>query len=606
MKYLHNIILALSVIVLFSCQDNDDLTGSGKTGYLRLTVANDASTVTRADVPSDYNAEQIAVQIVSATDGSTVWSTDDWSSVEDEPIELSVGTYTIVASSYNWDGEASAFDAPYYTGTADITISSGVEVSETVTCTLANVKVTVNYDSELLAAVQSVATTVKSSDGIYQLNFSSSESRSGYFPVTTLEATVTVVNNDGDTNTLTQSLGGDEGVSARDHFILNIKPQETGKGNINVTVDPTTQEYEYTFRVSITSNGSATLQAMTWDRLAYLTAEAITVSTSASSEGLKFQYRAASSGDDAWTDAEITESTTTSGKYMAFATGLSANTEYEYRLVNGDGDVIQVGTNFTTGLADAKTALYNGDFEYWTDITSGTLIKKTTYYPNESEDVKFWDTSNTGANTISSVNPTSYVTSPVQSGTYAAKLESQKVLIAFAAASLSIGEFGSANILSQTATLDFGKEFTSRPIALHGYYIYNPVNVDNVGDNLPADATVSSGSEDDCAIYIALSKKTYTIDNGDTSTFIDFEDDDNIIAYGELPSGDATASSDSYTEFSIPLKYKESQFDVTPSYIILVCSASKYGDYMTGGSGSTLYVDDFSLVYDGVPTIWEK
>jgi hypothetical protein len=35
-----------------------------------------------------------------------------------------------------------------------------------------------------------------------------------------------------------------------------------------------------------------------------------------------------------------------------------------------------------------------------------------------------------------------------------------------------------------------------------------------------------------------------------------------------------------------------------PTYLIVVCSASKYGDYFTGGAGSVLYVDDFSLEYD--------
>ena len=56
-------------------------------------------------------------------------------------------------------------------------------------------------------------------------------------------------------------------------------------------------------------------------------------------------------------------------------------------------------------------------------------------------------------------------------------------------------------------------------------------------------------------------------------------------------------------EFDIPLKYKN--LTEKPAYIIIVCSASKYGDYFTGGHGSTMYLDDFELVYDGTPTIWE-
>ncbi|MDE5661445.1 MAG: PCMD domain-containing protein, partial [Muribaculaceae bacterium] len=33
-------------------------------------------------------------------------------------------------------------------------------------------------------------------------------------------------------------------------------------------------------------------------------------------------------------------------------------------------------------------------------------------------------------------------------------------------------------------------------------------------------------------------------------------------------------------------------------YIIVCASASKYGDYFTGGVGSTLWIADFELEYD--------
>ena len=94
------------------------------------------------------------------------------------------------------------------------------------------------------------------------------------------------------------------------------------------------------------------------------------------------------------------------------------------------------------------------------------------------------------------------------------------------------------------------------------------------------------------------------INNKDEDSFIKFADDPNIIAYGELPSGSATEG-DGYVEFNIPLKYKKEAFDKKPTHIIIVCSASKYGDYMTGGEGSTLYLDDLELVYDGEPQKWE-
>ena len=618
MKRIYTILLIASTLFFFACQQEENLTG-GATGYLRLTVNEDMSTNSRA-VPENYKPEQIAVQIVNA-EGETVKETEDWELWSGKQIELPVGKYTIKASSNGFDGKDAGFDIPYYTGSKGVTITANGEANETIICKLANVKVTVNFDPALIAKVRSVAATVDNdevpNDGtpaVYSLAFDTEETRSGYFPVTKLFASITVVNKDGDSHSMRKELTDAEGnpVKARDHFILNIKETDTGEQGITVTVDPTTHEYSYTFNVSTKPTSGATMTAGAWDRLAYLQATNVVPGTGVSTEGMKFQYREASetavlaeTDEASWTDVVTT---TEENKYTAMLTGLTAETAYEYRLVNGNGDVIST-QSFTTGEADAQTALQNGGFEDWCTIqTQGLFGKVNTAYPNASADVNFWDTSNTGANTMSTNDPTSSVTSPIVSGTHAAKLESKKVVIAFAAASLYTGTFGSVQMSSMSATLNFGQPFTSRPIALHGYYQYTPANVDNVGDNLPADATVSEGNPDECSIYIAMAKKAYEIDNSKPGTFIDFENDDNIIAYGTI-EGDyvkTNGAANGYTEFTIPLQYKESQFGAIPTHIIIVCSASKYGDYFTGGEGSTLYVDDFSLVYEGTPAIWKN
>ena len=618
MKRIYTILLIASTLFFFACQQEENLTG-GATGYLRLTVNEDMSTNSRA-VPENYKPEQIAVQIVNA-EGETVKETEDWELWSGKQIELPVGKYTIKASSNGFDGKDAGFDIPYYTGSKGVTITANGEANETIICKLANVKVTVNFDPALIAKVRSVAATVDNdevpNDGtpaVYSLAFDTEETRSGYFPVTKLFASITVVNKDGDSHSMRKELTDAEGnpVKARDHFILNIKESGTGESGISVTVDPTTHEYSYTFNVSTKPTSGATMTAGAWDRLAYLQATNVVPGTGVSTEGMKFQYREASetavlaeTDEASWTDVVTT---TEENNYTAMLSGLTAETAYEYRLVNGNGDVIST-QSFTTGEADAQTALQNGGFEDWCTIqTQGLFGKVNTAYPNASADVNFWDTSNTGANTMSTNDPTSSVTSPIVSGTHAAKLESKKVVIAFAAASLYTGTFGSVQMSSMSATLNFGQPFTSRPIALHGYYQYTPANVDNVGDNLPADATVSEGNPDECSIYIAMAKKAYEIDNSNPDTFIDFEGDDNIIAYGTI-EGDyvkTNGAANGYTEFTIPLQYKESQFGAIPTHIIIVCSASKYGDYFTGGEGSTLYVDDFSLVYDGAPAIWKN
>lgn len=617
MKRIYTILLIASTLFFFACQQEENLAG-GATGYLRLTVNEDMSTNSRADVPEGYKPEQIAVQIVNA-EGETVEETEDWILWQNKSIELPVGTYTIKASSNGWDGQAAGFNIPYYTGSKEVTIAADKEVNETITCTLANVKVTVNFDKALLTKVRSVAATVDNdtvsngTSATYRLAFESTESRSAYFPVSRLFANITVVNNEGVSNSMRKELTDAEGnpVKARDHFILNIKESGTGESGISVTVDPTTHEYSYTFNVSTKPTSGATMTAGAWDRLAYLQATNVVPGTGVSTEGMKFQYRKASetavlaeTDEASWTDVVTT---TEENKYTAMLSGLTAETAYEYRLVNGNGDVIST-QSFTTSAADAQTALYNGGFELWSQ--NG----QTVYPENESSagnTTSFWNTSNPGTSQGlgaigGAVNPTTGITSPVVSGTYAAKLQSTNKLSVFAAASLYTGKF--QGLSGMSANMEFGQPFTSRPIALHGYYQYTPQKINHV-DRTPDGVTITNGETmDECSIFIALAKKSFTFNNKKEEEYIDYEGDDNIIAYGALPSGAATneTANNGYKEFTIPLQYKESQFGETPTHIIIVCSASKYGDYMTGADNSLLYLDDFSLIYEGTPAIWKN
>ena len=149
-----------------------------------------------------------------------------------------------------------------------------------------------------------------------------------------------------------------------------------------------------------------------------------------------------------------------------------------------------------------------------------------------------------------------------------------------------------------SANMEFGKPFTSRPSALHGFYKYTPAVINKVDRTPDGVSIIKDETMDQCAIFIALATKSFQFNNKKEEEYIDYANDPAIIAYGELPSGAAT-SGDNYTEFTIPLIYKS--LTEKPTHIIIVCSASKYGDYMTGGVGSTMYVDDLELLY-GVPS----
>ena len=570
------ILLLLTGVFFYSCQ-GDELSTQESVGYLRVALEQSADVNTKAD----YNSKQMRVVIKNSA-GVTKFETNDHTAdLVGKELSLKQGEYTIEAVSYGWDGNAGA-DCAYYTGKTTVTIEKGKTATANLVCSLANVKVTVAFEQAFLDKLGngSINVQVKSATAsITPVDFAPKGTSVAYFPVSDLTVAYTVVSAVGKTSSKELPISE---VSAKDHYILNFKNQAAGTGNVTVTVDPTMNQYTYDFTIDPNAKSGATLSANPWSQLAYLTATDITLDSGELSS-LKFQYRPKNT--DTWMDVATTVNTAASSA-SATLTGLTSTTAYEYRLTEGE---ISVATGeFTTA---AEIALQNGSLDGWNGSS-----------PNADTNAKFWDTSNEGAS-AGGLTPTNATADFVHTqGGKAAKLTSGEVLGIFAAASLYTGTFGKASILTQSATVNFGQPFTSRPIALKGFYKYIPAVI-NIVKNTPSGVTiVKNETLDQCAIYIALAKKTYLIDNKDQSTFIDFKNDSNIIAYGELPSGAATEG-DGYVEFNIPLKYKN--LTDQPTHIIVVCSSSKYGDYMTGGAGSTLYVDDLSLIYDGTPTIWE-
>ena len=158
-----------------------------------------------------------------------------------------------------------------------------------------------------------------------------------------------------------------------------------------------------------------------------------------------------------------------------------------------------------------------------------------------------------------------------------------------AAGNIYTGKFIKAemSLTDPGAELDWGVPFTSRPLALTGYFKYSPVTV-NKGDH-----NGMSGKMDIGQIQIMLTDwdAPFRV-NTASGKFVDPKTDQGIIAYGTLDLN----STSSYEQFTIELDYR----DLTriPKYIVIVAAASKYGDYFTGGVGSTLYLDEFEFVYD--------
>ena len=613
MKQIYSLLLILTTVFFFACQKDDDALLNGK-GYLRLQVGQNAELNTKAEV--SYSSERIAVYIKDSENKIVKQTTDFDGEWKGKEIELPVGEYTIEAESYGWDGEAGE-DKAYYKGSTTVTIKAGEPATAEVLCYLANVKVTVAFDQDFLTELGDGTITVQVQNVNGQTTYKamdfakSSEKQVAYFAATDLDVKYTV-NTDKGKNSETYEI---RNVKAKDHYILNFRLPQTGTGDFTVTVDPAMTTYEYTFNVSTVPTNNATISTGTWDRVAYLSANAVTTATGVSTEGIKFQYREKLEDSGAvatkateeeennpWIDVETTEK---DGKYTAMITGLTPSKEYEYRLVNVNEEVIGSVQTFTTA-AESSTAsmeqLQNAGFEDWYQANRVWYAASQSNYTSGNY---LWDSSNPGSGSFG-YNPTTQSTEVKHGGNSSAKLETQYAYIKLAAASLYYGRFNGL-VGINGAKIDFGQPFTSRPVAFKGYFQYKPVAIDHVGSNQPAN-TVSKGDTDQCSIFIILSKGQYQVDNTKTETLLTAEniwDKDQFIAYGELPADQCVNTNGEWQEFNIPLKYKEGQFGEQPTHLIIVCSSSKYGDYFTGGTGSTLYLDDFSLVYDGTPQIWE-
>lgn len=322
-----------------------------------------------------------------------------------------------------------------------------------------------------------------------------------------------------------------------------------------------------------------TVSSNAWARFATLTG---TWQTDSRPEGLGFQWRTAD-GEWAGLDAEITADDAAK-TFTADLTGLVPATGYEFRAVCTQ----EMNTSPVSFTTETEQTLHNMGFDKWYMAGKAPM-------PNESADYQIWDSANPGSADIMGIFsyiPTRQETEHLYvsgDGKSAARLETLEVpVVGIAAGNIYTGKFGST-IGTSGASLDWGVPFASRPLALKGAYDYAPMTIDKVRDPY----TDMEGKTDIGQIQIMLTDWDGPFPvNTSTNTFVDVKNDPHIIAYG---SKDLNATG-GYETFTVKLDYRD--MTRTPKYIVIVAAASKYGDYFTGGVGSVLYVDEFSLVYD--------
>lgn len=340
-------------------------------------------------------------------------------------------------------------------------------------------------------------------------------------------------------------------------------------------LDQYAQRVDFLLTLNVTPAVEVSVEKVNaWARSAYVHSVFYTESQP---EGMALQYRR--KGDASWTqfsgdfDVEGTA-------FTARITGLEPAVTYEVMPYTA---LEQNETSIFEFTTEEAAQLPNFNFDSWTEDG---------HFPNADRNSSyFWDSGNEGAS-IMSKYPTSQETAHVVSGS-AAKLASQFVGLG------SLGQFAGGNIYSGAfvnlvgmngAEIDFGRSYTSRPTALHGWYDYAPVPIDYVKDPY----SDLKGTMDVCQIYVALTDWTapFRVNNAVGTLFS--PDDPSVIAYGTLEDNVGTGGE--YKEFTIELEYRD--LDRKPTYVLIVATASKYADYFTGGNGSTLYIDEFEFLFE--------
>lgn len=308
----------------------------------------------------------------------------------------------------------------------------------------------------------------------------------------------------------------------------------------------------------------------------------------------KFRYRV--KGEQEWTTVDADLSANSFGKEI---TGLTPGTTYEYQAMDGD-QASSVTCEFTT---ETEFQPENAGFEY----TSGSV---PTYIYGEGQSM-WWDTGNHGSATLGALGGKDVTTSDASvkhSGNQSLLLSSQFVGLG------SIGKFAAGNLFAgkylktdgTDGVLGWGRPCTSRPKALKLWVRYEPGTVDNGGSH------IANGVTDQGIIYVAVGDWAGQAAEGETWPFVVKTKDqtlfttekgtysgDGTIAYGEKIFTEAYKEGTNLKELTIELDYNNYGGDQRkPTSIIIVASASRYGDYFEGSGASKMWLDDMELIYE--------
>ena len=566
-------------LVSASCSRETAVPDGGH-GYLTAAVEQDDSftlITTKADVTAET---PFALKIYKGSE--MVKEISDHRTLQAEPLQLNCATYKVTAE--NRAQVDAVFDDPRYYGESDVKVLADQVTNADIKCSLADVLVAPAFSDDFGTYFTSWSLKVVSGNGnLVWSKELDTFGKTGYFaPAGSFTWTLSLTNNAGRTFARSETVAD---VKAKHKYALNFRIKtvdpSAGAAGIRIVLDDNMTEKEFDLTLDFTSSEAEAKSVNAWALFADVTGS---LKSNSVPEGLKLQYKKMT--EEAWTDFAGEIKTDAENKaFTARLAGLEPGANYIVRAVTAKEE----GKKQIAFTTEAAAEVHNMNFDSW--YMSGKAPM-----PNASG-YSVWDSANkatAGLGTIPTKQETGHLAATGE-GKSAVKLESMTAFGIMAAGNIYTGAFQKVIGMSGAA-LEWGTPFTSRPLALKGYFDYTPMNIDM------ADAAHEAlkGQPDTCQIQIFLTDRADRFQiNTSEGKFVDVNGSD-IIAYGKVESGTVTSTKDGlvngYEPFTIKLEYRSTTRK--PTQIVIVGAASKYGDYFTGGDGSLLTVDEFELDYD--------
>ena len=390
----------------------------------------------------------------------------------------------------------------------------------------------------------------------------------------------------------------------------SIPMEEMKDFSAGIYVDVTEFDYTETWAIFVeVTDASVEVQKVNaWANMAYVTS----IGVAGVENGFQFREM----GSSEWIDVPAEDITSDGGSFVAHIKGLKPETEYEVVAVcEGESSPI------VSFITESATPVPNGSFEY-ASLVSGASYYKF-YDPDcgfEDGSYMFWGSGNgegsEGVNGSASMGIViTYIDKDEKvDGQQSVRAQTSQLVGILAAGNLFTGQFAGL-VETSGGKVNFGRPWTTHPVALKLYCKYETGKVDILG-NLPPGISLSKDDHDRAEVKFALGTWDYRkyggnpaspihVNTTDSETFVDFKTDESTIAYGNLviyndgyvlndeeKVGSATSE---WVEYTIPLNYRD--METAPTHIVISCAASRYGDYFTGCSSSKLWIDAVELIY---------